>query len=612
MFNDVELKKYLNEMPYAAQWAAVDGVDDVAKLEPSSMLQLDEANPSSDALKTQYAAFLESLEKLATSPSSALRSEAQIVRDALQRLQEAEPSQRLDNPQFYSRLREAEERHISERVSDFVDKLAGSLSGSKYVSAEQVDQMRASAGLPPEAMSQIVHKLQSKGIRPIQPLPGALQQEIEQAFPFGIMQALYPENYTSGAPKSSYTIFPPYFKEAKKTVTRNDVDNAIEWFTRSPNTLRQKTAAAKLRAQAGSDLALHNAIIAFHLALWDEVHGRRAFRQDVEARLKSFGLVETDIAQLAGDVPRASGGASASVKPKVEPKPKPEPKAEPKPRSRPKPKAQRREDPAEVGRRAAEFDHSMYGPVQTLLDQKKVTQAAKLVGTLKSQGKVPKSGVGTGIVAEVETRKNDVRAAVTAAKQALAQRDAALASKELERATAVSIDHPELGDIAAGIAALEQEMEQELREQERQQQHRPTLFDDDLKRPLGFLPRGTTSSTPLALVIMVPAVLIDQFMAPRWPIPIAPDDRLVPGMIAGLAFGWFAAHVRKKEWGGFMSFVVLTLIVASLLADGYFVSVLGIVLIWFAGSTLAYNAEMKARRSPYNSLSDILYGGGTP
>lgn len=609
MFNEVELKKYLKETPYASSWAAVDGAEAMAKLEPSSMLQLDEESPSADALKGQYAAFYQSLEKLATSPSSPLRAEAQLVKNALQHLQETESSQRLDNPQFYSRVRAAEEQLISERVTDFVNKLAGSLSGAKYVSAEQVDQMRASAGLPPVAMSEIVHKLQLKGIRPLQPLPGALQQEIEQAFPFGIMQALYPENYTSDAPKSSYTIFPPHFKKPKKSVTHTDVDNAIEWFTRSPNTLRQKTVAAKLRAQANSDLALHNAIIAFHLALWDEVYGRRAFRQDVEARLKSFGLVETDIAQLAGDAPRASDGSLTSAKPKA--KPKSEPKPEPKPRSRPKPKSQRREDPAEVGRRAAEFDHSMYGPVQTLLDQKKVTQAAKLVGTLKSQGKVPKSGVGTGIAAEVETRKNDVRAAVAAAKQALAQRDAELASKELERATAVSIDHPELDQIAAGIAELEQEMEQELREQERRERkQRPPLFDDDLIRPLGILPRGSTSSFLLALVTMVPAVLIDQFMAPRWPIPIAPDGRLVPGLIAGLAFGWFAAHVRKKEWGGFLSFIVLTLIAASLLADGYFVSLFGIVLIWFAGSTLAYNAEVKERRSRY-SLSSVLDGGGT-
>lgn len=606
MFNDVELKKYLKETPYASQWARVEGEKDAAKLEPSLMLQLDDPHPSADELKAQYAQFIEHLEKLATSPSSTLRAEAAPVYDALKRLEAANPTQRLDDPQFYARVRDEEERLTSERVTDFVGKLAASLPGSTYVPAEQVDQMRASAGLPPEAMSQIVHKLQGKGIRPIQALPGALQQEIEQVFEFGIMQALNPENYTSGAPKSSYTISPPYFKEAKKTVTRADLDNAIEWFTRSPNTQRQKTVASKLRAHAGSDLALHNAIIAFHLALWDEVHARRAFRQDVEERLRSFGLVESDIAQLSGEAPRASDAPSASAKPKAEPK------SEPKPRSRPKPKSARREDPEEVGRRAAEFDHSMYGPVQTLLDQKKVTQAAKLVGTLKSQGKVPKSGVGTGIVAEVETRKNEVREAVAAAKQALTRRDAALASKELERATAISIDHPELDEIASGIAALERQQAEEQERQQaqvRQQQPRPPLFDDYLKRPLGILPSGSTSSFLLALVTMVPAVLIDQFMAPRWPIPIAPDGRVIPGLIAGIAFGWFAAHVRKSEWGGFMSFIVLTLIVASLLADGYFVSVLGIVLIWFGGRTLAYNQEMKDRRVRYN-LDAILYGGG--
>ena len=58
-----------------------------------------------------------------------------------------------------------------------------------------------------------------------------------------------------------------------------------------------------------------------------------------------------------------------------------------------------------------------------------------------------------------------------------------------------------------------------------------------------------------------------------------------------------------------MSFVVLTLIAASMLADGYFVSVLGIMLIWFAGPTLAHNAEMKYRRSRNLSLSEVLNGG---
>ena len=177
----------------------------------------------------------------------------------------------LRAPETWQQLEQLRNAALEQQISEFSGKLAHMFGSLKYASSAHVNAMREAAGLPVSAMGQIIHELCGQGVRVFDPLPAPLQAEIESVFPCGIMQAVWPENYAGGAPASEYSLTPPYFIQAKRQVEAADLDAAIEYFTRSASTQREKTVASKLRTHATSDANLHNAIIAFHLDIWNTI-----------------------------------------------------------------------------------------------------------------------------------------------------------------------------------------------------------------------------------------------------------------------------------------------------------------------------------------------------
>lgn len=558
MLDDVALKKYLNETPYPAQWATAKTLEDVAALEPAGLFQLDGAGSGDADVSSRYAEVVEELGRHATSPSSKFREPAGLVVAGLRQLAAASPAVDLSDAETWAQLEQLHNAALGQQVSEFSGKLAHMFGSLRFATSEHVNAMREAAGLPVSAMGQIIHELGGQGVRVIDPLPAPLQSEIESVFPFGIMQAVWPENYADGAPTSEYSLTPPYFIQAKRQVTALDLDAAIDFFTRSAGTQREKTAASKLRTHATDDAKLHNAIIAFHLDIWNTIRTRFALPQDVAARFASFGLAADDIALFTGET-----------------RPAPEPEAVPEP------------DPRED---AEAYDRMYFTVLQGLMEKGRLTEAVDKLEELKRSGHgTPKSGIGADILTDLQARVNLVSQAVDNTRAALREGDVERAKAKIVTVRKFAHDDPRLAPLEDEIARMGRVPE---RIEPLIDKQMPPLGDIGLKRPLGFLPPSMQSTLGLALVLIIPSVLLDQYMAIHWPWPIYPEYRLIPGLIVGVGLAWLIGALRKRSW--FLGMLALTGGLFSTLADGYFFTAIDLIVIYFAAATMGFNRQRLA------------------
>lgn len=482
-FDPNGLKKYLSNSSVAQRWnkvvAAVAQDDEAAvdsalvDAELHELFQFDTAPAGREVLQQRF-------DELRNATTKQLRharlgSNAEAVRAGLEKLAAAgtniNPTMSSVWQRYFHRLTAHEAEKI-ERVTSQVTASAGSVGA---VEAQDLSRRLDGMQLSESGKQSVIAALQDKDVRVVEAPPPDVMAKIEHATAKNIVALVRPRPWLDNE-DLGYSAFKAQ-PEGQAPVKRAELEDAISFYD-SRNQQANKDAAIKLLSLCDTDAQLHDVILAYHLHKVNQAR-LTSFPEPVVDQFVLNGLDKEEGHKLLG-----SGGSTAA--PRVD-------------------KEAERRASAHLG-----LEEQAFGEVERMMKQRELYGAFDRMQSIDGWDN-PVSDLGKKVLPEMRNRLFQLNTALDKGLTAVNKWDLPAAERELETATNLSYDAPQLQD-------LQQQMGQLV--------HNPQYIERELSR-VGLDPEGKqadnsngVNSPPFwsyVLKIMGPTAIVDYFILSEYP-----------------------------------------------------------------------------------------------
>lgn len=568
-FDPNGLKKYLSNSSVAQKWnkvVAAVAQDDEAAVDSAlvdagihELFQFDTVPSGREVLQQRF-------DELRNATTKQLRharlgSNAEAVRAGLEKLAAAgtniNPTMSSVWQRYFHRLTAHEAEKI-ERVSSQVIASAGAVGA---VEAQDLTRRLDGMQLSESGKQSVIAALQDKDVRVVEAPAPDVMAKIEHATAKNIVALVRPRPWLNNE-DLEYSAFKAQ-PEGQAPVKRVELEDAISFYD-SRNQQANKDAAIKLLSLCDTDAQLHDVILAYHLRKVNQAR-LTSFPEPVVDQFVLNGLDKEEGHKLLG-----SGGSTAA--PRVDEE------------------AERRAS-AHLG-----LEEKAFGEVERMMERRELYGAFDRMHSIDGWQN-PVSDLGKKVLPEMRNRLFQLNTAVDKGLAAVNNWDLPTAERELENATNLSYDAPQLQD-------LQQKMVQLV--------HNPQYIDRELSR-VGLDPEGEraddsngVNSPPFwsyVLKIMGPTTVVDYLRSSTRDKGFGDfiDTYLV--ILIGMGLLYWVARVglkRGKKW----PLVVAAIVVLIAL----FFPLSGIAIapfdsaFWFSGIAAAVYAfrinSFQGRRNP--------------
>lgn len=564
-FDSKKFNKYLDKSGAASTWSTLEaelsrGVTPEKALRThlpamklGELLQFEDTKPQAAELEERAQLVRSKLEETSMSTRQ-FRDAAQAIFSAVQTLEEYYS---LGNPALWEFNETAVEESLNREITQFATSLAKDMSVQKVISLRALVHRLQFKNLPESTYTQAVKELADRKIAVVDDFNRRLLADIQSTFSFGIMELLFPTAFAQGK-TPGYSVFNAALR-GKKPVTTADVNAAIDYYTQVPNRKEKKNLAAKLLQVYPNNAKLRQAVLAYHLAIWDEIHEGRS-RTEIKEHFRQMGVHPSEIRRLAGEVEAPQA-----------PKPKPV------------------ESPAV----RQDIDRHEFSKAIQLYENKYLFAAQQEIARLERNGVEAKSNVVPDLKAHLRIGINNLDTDLHKARN-LVQ------NNRVEEAY----------DVVLGIYKYCQDSPDahQLVDQITEIGKNPTFIDNQFIAqfaPVGkeglvpgflhLLPRGIAKNWLAFLILFVPATLFDGLI-------VAASDSYSGGMsiisrivaaVGLVAVSWL---VDKKV----IRYILLIILLFWLLNMGLGALIAGIIF-WLSIPRIDANKEAKARAEAWNA-----------
>lgn len=478
-FDPNGLKKYLSNSSVAQKWnkvVAAVAQDDEAAVDSAlvdagihELFQFDTVPSGREVLQQRF-------DELRNATTKQLRharlgSNAEAVRAGLEKLAAAGTNINPTMSSVWQRYFHRLTAHEAEKIERVTSQVLASASPVGAVEAQDLYRRLDGMQLSESGKQSVIAALQDKDVRVVEAPAPDVMAKIEHATAKNIVALVRPRPWLDNE-DLGYSAFKAQ-PEGQAPVKRAELEDAISFYD-SRNQQANKDAAIKLLSLCDTDAQLHDVILAYHLHKVNQAR-LTSFPEPVMDQFVLNGLDKEEGHKLLG-----SGGSTAA--PRVDEE------------------AERRAS-AHLG-----LEEQAFGEVERMMERRELYGAFDRMQSINGWQN-PVSDLGKKVLPEMRNRLFQLNTAVDKGLAAVNNWDLPTAERELENATNLSYDAPQLQD-------LQQKMVQLL--------HNPQYIDRELSR-VGLDPEGEraddsngVNSPPFwsyVLKIMGPTAAVDYLMS---------------------------------------------------------------------------------------------------
>lgn len=481
MVNNTALNRYLGTVNTAA-WerlasAAQAGpgantetaiAEALPALKLTDLLQIDGAD-GDEKVREHGAAIRGELDRFATSMGRQ-RDAATTIVAGLDALKEVNPNWTLDNPELLRFEEKAREVAFDEAAVEEADYWANRLGEFPLLDEFALRNSMQYRGLPDDYFPRIAGLLHHRGVRVVTDVPDKTFADIQELFPKGIAEALYPEVFQEN-PNATISILNGTVEDESEQPSSQTRSAAINYFTTSPQYQPKRNIVFRL-----DDAHLTDWFSSFYLQAFRKARDVRNSIDEGAQLLKSMGVDEAEVDLLV-----ASQGGSSRISAEYV-------------------------DPEVSAERAQQIDRQTFGGVERTAEEGRLAQAKYELDQLLESGEKPRSSVGADIIETIQAQARKLERDTASLDQAIRARNPIAARQELDSIAQYCVDSRAVGELAVYVNEMEHDpafIDQVM------DTHFQPVQDEGKTKALGFLPTRFSNAwlTPLALGI--PAALLD-------------------------------------------------------------------------------------------------------
>lgn len=477
-FDPNGLKKYLSNSSVAQKWnkvVAAVAQDDEAAVDSAlvdagihELFQFDTVPAGREVLQQRF-------DELRNATTKQLRharlgSNAEAVRAGLEKLAAAGTNINPTMSSVWQRYFHRLTAHEAEKIERVTSQVLASAGPVGAVEAQDLTRRLDGMQLSESGKQSVIAALQDKDVRVVEAPAPDVMAKIEHATAKNIVALVRPRPWLDNE-DLGYSAFKAQ-PEGQAPVKRVELEDAISFYD-SRNQQANKDAAIKLLSLCDTDAQLHDVILAYHLHKVNQAR-LTSFPEPVVDQFVLNGLDKEEGDKLLG-----SGGSTVAARVDEE--------------------AERRAS-AHLG-----LEEQAFGEVERMMKRRELYGAFDRMQSIDGWQN-PVSDLGKKVAPEMKKRLAELDTVLGKGFEAVNNWDLPTAERELEKATNLSYDAPQLQD-------LQQKMVQLV--------HNPQYIDRELSR-VGLDPEGEraddsngVNSPPFwsyVLKIMGPTAIVDYFI----------------------------------------------------------------------------------------------------